>query len=101
MAEFMGKVQADMRDQDAAAADGFAAFGKPVPYYRRDAAMAHCRDMGLTDTGKAMATIDRMSEAIRRDEPYQAMQAGMAHLDLTGTYRLLAVLLTAEPRRAA
>jgi hypothetical protein len=52
--------------------------------------------MGLTDTLKAMNTIDRMCEAIRRDQPYQAMEAGMTHLDLTGTYRLLAVLLTAE-----
>lgn len=99
MAEFKGRKQTAMRAEDARAADGMAAFGKTVPYYRRDAAMAHCRDMGLNDTGKAMATIDRMSEAILRDEPYQAFEAGMAHLDLTGTYRLLAVLCTAEPRR--
>lgn len=100
MAEFMGAAQARMRKADQQAADGFAAFGKAVPYYRREAAMHHCRDMGLDDTGKAMATIDRMAEAITRDEPYQAMEAGMAHLDLMGTYRLLAVLCTAEPRKA-
>jgi hypothetical protein len=96
MAEFIGKTQADMRKADKKTEDGFKAFGKAVPYYRREAAVEHCKDMGLTDTNKIMATIDRMSEAIKRDEPYQAMEAGMAHLDLTGTYRLLAVLCTAE-----
>jgi hypothetical protein len=96
MAEYKGKKQADMRKSNKASASGFDAFGKPVPYYRRDAALSHCRAMGLSDTNKAMATIDRMSEAIRRDEPYQAMEAGMVWLDLTGTYRLLAVLCTAE-----
>lgn len=75
---------------------GMAAFGHAVPYYRREAGMQHCRAMGLTDTNKAMGTIDRMCEAIRRDNPYEAMAAGMTHLDLTGTYRLLAVLCTAE-----
>ncbi len=96
MAEFMNAKQEEMRKADKKTADGFEAFGKPVPYYRREAAMEHCRDMGLTDTNKAMATIDRMSQAIERDEPYQAMEAGMVHLDLTGTYRLLAVLCTAQ-----
>lgn len=100
MAEFIGRKQAAMRAEDKAAASGFEAMGKPVPYYRRQAAMAHCRDMGLKDTNKAMATIDRMSEALSRDEPYAAMEAGMAHLDLTGTYRLMAVLLTAEKPNA-
>jgi hypothetical protein len=95
MAQFIGEKQKRIRKADAATKDGFAAFGEPVPYYRRDAAMKHCRHMGL-DTHRAMATIDRMAEAIRRDEPYAAMEAGMAHLDLIGTYRLLAVLCTAR-----
>jgi hypothetical protein len=98
MAEFMGRKQAAMRKEDAEMAAGFEAFGKPVPYYRREAALQHCRDMGLTDTGNAMNTIDRMSEAIARDEPYQAFEAGMVHLDLVGTYRIVAVLCTAEPK---
>ncbi len=98
MAEFMGKKQEQMRKENAELADGFAAFGKPVPYFRREIAMQHCRNMGLTDTATAMATIDRMCEAIRRDNPYAAMEAGMAELDLIGTYRLLAVLCTAEEK---
>lgn len=100
MAEFIGKKQEQIRKEDDAMASGFNAMGKPVPYYRRQAAMDHCRQMGLTDTGKAMSVIDRMSEALARDEPYNAMEAGMAHLDLTGTYRLMAVLLTAEPKKS-
>lgn len=99
MAQFKGKIQRAMRAEDEKTADGFAAMGKPVPYYRRQAAMDHCKDMGLTDTNKAMATVDRMSEAIARDKPHEAMEAGMAYLDLMGTYRLMAVLCTAEPRK--
>lgn len=96
MAEFKNQKQVNMRKTDEKTASGFEAFGKPVPYYRRQAAMEHCRAMGLTDTNKAMATIDRMAEAISRDNPYEAMEAGNAHLDLIGTYRLFAVLCTAE-----
>lgn len=77
--------------------DGFNAMGKPVPAFRRTAALAHCRVMGLTDTGRAMACVDGMANALQRDEPYQAMEAGMKYLDLTGVYRLMAVLLTAVP----
>lgn len=98
MAEFIGSKQRQMRQTDKKAEHGFNAFGKPVPYYRRDAAMEHCRAMGLTNTQHAMNTIDRMSEAIARDEPYQAMEAGMVYLDLIGTYRLLAVLLNSRKR---
>lgn len=98
MAEFKGRKQAAMRAADKETASGFEAMGKPVPYHRRQAAMDHCRAMGLTDTNKAMATIDRMAAAISRDNPYEAMEAGNAHLDLIGTYRLFAVLCTAEPR---
>jgi hypothetical protein len=98
VAEFKGRKQKQMREEDAQIAkDGFNSFGKFVPYSRREVALRHCRDMGLTDTGKASGTIDRMAEAIARDEPYQAMEAGMAHLDITGTYRLLAVLCTDPP----
>jgi hypothetical protein len=92
MAEFMGAKQEEQRASDAITAQGMEAFGKHVPYRRRDAALKHCRSMGLTDTNNAMGMIERMCDAIRRDEPYAAMEAGMAYLDLTGTYRLLAVL---------
>ena len=76
--------------------DGFANFGKPVPMYRRKNADEHCIEMGLSDTNKRMTIIQTMCEAIERDKPYEAMEAGMAFLDLTGTYRLMAVLLVSE-----
>lgn len=97
MAEFINtKEQQSQRASDALTAEGMAAFGKPVPTYRAQEAFRHCRDMGLTDTNKATGLINRMIECIERDEPYKAMEAGMAYLDLTGTYRLLAVLCAAE-----
>ncbi|MBN7763697.1 hypothetical protein JYP52_21395 [Nitratireductor aquibiodomus] len=98
MAEFMNTPgQVNQRASDAMSADGMDAFGKPVPAYRKQAALDHCRQMGLTDTNKATGVINRMAAAIGRDEPYAAMEAGMAYLDLTGTYRLLAVLCTTPP----
>lgn len=89
--------QVQQRAEDTSVAEGFEAFGKPVPIFRRDAALAHCRAMGLGDTAKATGMIQRMSDAIERDAPYAAMEAGMAYLDLTGTYRVMAVLCTHEP----
>lgn len=68
--------------------------GKPVPMERRTEALKHIRDMGIANTEAAWECIGQMSEAIARDEPYRAMEIGMHYVDLTGTYRLLAVLCT-------
>lgn len=75
---------------------GFAAFGKPVPFYRRSAADAHMKAMGVTDAEARFTCIGAMSDAIARDDPHRAMQEAHKHLDVTGVYRLLAVLCTAE-----
>jgi hypothetical protein len=100
MAEFIDNPeQQRQRASDALTADGMAAFGKPVPTFRKTAALMHCRELGLSDTNKATGMVNRMVDAIERDEPYAAMEAGTAYLDLTGTYRLLAVLCTAEEDR--
>lgn len=97
MAEFKGNTaQVQQRASDDLTAGGMAAFGKPVPTYRKDVALKHCRDMGLTDTNKATGMINRAAGAIERDQPYKAMEALTAYLDLTGAYRLLAVLCAAE-----
>lgn len=103
MAELINtREQQSQRASDAMTAEGMDAFGKPVPNYRRQAALQHCRDMGLTDTNKAMGMIQRACEQIERDEPYGAMEAIGAYLDLTGCYRVLAVLCTAQdPAEAA
>lgn len=95
MAEFLNRPRPQRRKDQPGS--GFNAMGKPVPMFRRQAALDHCKAMGLTDTQDAWACVGRMSEALERDEPYKAMEAGMVYLDLTGTYRLMAVLLSAEP----
>lgn len=73
---------------------GFARMGKPIGYGPRAAAYEHCKAMGIADKATAMQCVDQMAEQLERDQPYEAMNAGMRYLDLTGTYRLLAVLLT-------
>lgn len=75
---------------------GFAALGKPVPFYRRQAADAALKDMGFSDAETRFAMIGAACERIARDDPHGAME-GMfqARLDATGCYRLLATLLTA------
>jgi hypothetical protein len=79
--------------------NGFDAMGKPIPAYRRQAAYDTCRSIGL-DTEAAWSAVNGMAENLERDQPYEAMAAGMKYIDLTGTYRVMAVILTAgKPRR--
>lgn len=75
---------------------GFDALGKSVPFYRQDAAYQHMKDMGCTDKEGMWNCIGRMSNAIARDEPHDALETAINYVDATGAYRLLAVLLTAE-----
>lgn len=91
MAEFMGN-----KEDNSVIEAGFAAMGKPIPEYRRSAAYEHCKQMGQA-SGTAWATVTSMIGPLERDKPYEAMAAGMKTLDLTGTYRVMAVLLTGEP----
>jgi len=56
--------------------------------------------MGLTDNEDAWRCVGTTAEALERDKPYEAQAAAMVYLDLTGAYRLMAVLLTAEKRVA-
>lgn len=95
MAEFLGQIK-PRRQTVTGSYSGFDAMGKPVPPYRKTAALAHCRAMGLTDPEDATACVGGMAQQLERDQPYEAMAAGMKYLDYTGTYRLMAVLLTAE-----
>ena len=75
--------------------DGFAGLGKPVPFWRRHAGYEHARKMGL-DKERAFSVVEGMCNAIARDEPMRALESGYRNLDVTGCYRLLAVLLSAE-----
>lgn len=88
MAQFMNQKKPEV-------IDGFKNLGKEVPLFRRQAGLDHCRQMGL-DTERSWSCVQQVSEQLKRDEPYLAMEAGMRFLDLVGTYRIMAVLLTAE-----
>ena len=79
--------------------NGFEAMGKPIPAYRRAAAYQACDDMGLKEPTKKWDCVNRVANKLERDQPHEAMQIGMEYLDLTGTYRLFAVLLTAPKPR--
>jgi hypothetical protein len=72
---------------------GFNNMGKPIPTDRRQAAYEHCKEMGL-NAARSWECVNGVAEQLERDKPYEAQAAGMKHLDLTGTYRLMAVLLT-------
>ena len=92
MAQFMNAPRAASRLTPLEGDDGFAAFGKPVSTERRAEGLKHLRAMGIVNNSDAWECIGQMSTSIERDEPYQAMEIGMRYVDLTGTYRLLAVL---------
>lgn len=71
----------------------FNNMGKPIPADRKEAAYAQCKEMGL-NSARARECVGGVAESLERDRPYEAQAAGMKHLDLTGTYRVMAVLLT-------
>lgn len=73
---------------------GMGAMGHPIPAERLSNALHHVREM-LPDisTETAMSLIGRVAGYLEHDEPYEAMRVAKGNLDLTGTYRLFAVLL--------
>lgn len=72
--------------------DPFNAMGKPIPPGGREAAFDAARTMGL-GTGDAWEVTGKVARALEDDAPLRAQQAGLAHLDLGGYYRLAATLL--------
>lgn len=74
--------------------DGFEAMGHPVSDHRRETAYRHARDMGLSSE-QSMRVVGAMADAVERDDPYRALGTAGEPLDITGRYRLLAVLCTA------
>jgi len=49
---------------------------------------------------RAVECVNAAAEQLQRDQPYEAQAAGMKFLDLTGVYRLFAVLLCAASAEA-
>lgn len=76
---------------------GFEAMGHVVPAFRKSIGEDHLKAMGFTDSEKRFELVNAMSIQIERDNTHKAMEeAYKKGLDVTGTYRLLSVLLTAE-----
>ena len=77
--------------------NGFEAIGHTVPMFRRSAAETHLKQMGFTDAEQRFNIVN-MANEIERDNSHAAMEkAHEKGLDVTGVYRLLAVLLCEEP----
>jgi hypothetical protein len=70
----------------------FNAMGKPISMASRQAGYEECKVMGLNPP-RAWECISAVSNQLERDKPYEAQAAAMKFLDLTGSYRLMAVLL--------
>ena len=79
--------------------DGFANIGKPIPSFRQDEAYRTCRKEFGMDANKSFSTVQGIVGALERDRPHEAMSLGMRHVDLTGVYRLFAVLLTHQQEK--
>lgn len=74
--------------------EGMGNIGKPIPFERRDEAYRTCReDFGMS-AENSMSCVSSCAAALERDRPHDAMSQAMRYIDLTGTYRLFAVLLT-------
>lgn len=81
---------------------GFDAMGFKVPAFRKAAAEEHMKDMGFTSAEQRFDVISTMSNCIERDNSHMALEKALSMgVDATGCYRLLAVLLTAEPAVAS
>lgn len=72
----------------------FGMMGKPLSPKARQAGYDTCKEMGL-DSDRAMGCVNGVCEQLERDQPYEAQSVGMRYVDLTGWYRLVAVILTA------
>jgi hypothetical protein len=93
-----GYIGAPARNQPWHGQSGFEAMGHEVPMFRKSAAERHLKQMGFDDAEQRFDIVAKMSGEIERDNSHAAMEAAYKlGLDVTGAYRLLAVLLTAVP----
>lgn len=78
---------------------GFDAMGRPIPLDRRSNALNAVRDMApALSTEEAMNLIEAVARHLERDQPYEAMKAARRALDITGSYRLVSILLASRVR---
>lgn len=74
---------------------GMNAMGEEIPLERRQNAMRHCEDLGLS-TNDAWECIGGVAEKLEKDRPYEAMGVARRYLDVTGWYRIAGVLLSSS-----
>lgn len=97
MAEFIGQKKPPRTKSRPN--EGFNAMGKTVPVRRKAEAARHLKEMGLTNSEDIFTCVAMVAGQLERDEPYEAIRHAMKYVDLTGAYRLIAVLLT-DPQEA-
>ena len=74
---------------------GFDNMGKPIPNVRRDRAYHWLQDDVGLEREKAWNMVQLVSNHLERDHPHDAIDSAFKlGIDLTGAYRLLAILLT-------
>jgi hypothetical protein len=87
------------RNQPWHGQSGFDAMGHTVPMFRKSEAERHLKQMGFTDAEQRFNIVSKMSTEIERDNSHAAMEAAYKlGLDVTGIYRILAVLLAHEEK---
>jgi hypothetical protein len=84
-----------MGNNDAGTVSPFNNMGKPIPEARKQAAYDCAKAMGIESADERMGLVGTVANYLERDQPYEAQQAALKRLDVTGMYRLIAVLLTA------
>lgn len=89
---------APTRNQPWGGESGFEAMGRQVPMHRRAEAERHLGQMCPEwDAEKRFGVVSAMSISIEQDNTHAALEDALsAGLDVTGCYRLLAVLLCHE-----
>lgn len=94
MAEFLGQeIPTKLNNgQD----DGFSAMGRPIPILRKRNAYIHLKNMGVTDSEYRFRCVAMVAARLEHDDPYGALGEATKFVDLTGAYRLMAVLLTGD-----
>lgn len=75
---------------------GFNAMGNPIPNFRKQNAYTICREVIGLDADTAWSLVEGMSNSLERDMPYEAMKHAEDKVDITGSYRIMAYLLTGE-----
>lgn len=74
----------------------FNAMGKPIPQYRKDAAINYMSSVVVDLKFNPKYFVESACIYLENDEPDGAMQLLQTRIDLTGSYIMLAFLLTGE-----